>query len=128
MSSTHASHVCIHALSLYACRLSYDEGEDEESFEWVDFRELTDSEVRQHPSYIVVQPRPPPAAAAASAPSTSAAKPPAKAAKAGYSNPEQVSPFTSAAQHCGSVSQTAPCSVISVVPQCLEVITEQSPA
>jgi len=63
-------------------RLSYDEGEDEESFEWVDFRELTDKEVRQHPSHIVVQSRPPPAPRP---PAT-----PAAAAKTGSADPEQV--------------------------------------
>lgn len=40
------------------CRLKYDEGEDEESIEWVDFRELTVDEIKQHPAYPVVQ-RPP---------------------------------------------------------------------
>lgn len=40
------------------CRLKYDEGEDEESIEWVDFRELTVEEIKQHPSCPVVQ-RPP---------------------------------------------------------------------
>ena len=63
-------------------RLSYDEGGDQESFEWVDFRELTDQEVRQHPSYIVIQPRPPPAPRPPAAP--------ASAAKAGSADPEQV--------------------------------------
>lgn len=43
------------------CRLKYDEGEDEESIEWVDFRELTVDEIKQHPAYPVVQ-RPPAAA------------------------------------------------------------------
>ena len=63
-------------------RLSYDEGEDEESFEWVDFRELTDQEVRQHPSHIVVQSCPAPAPRP---PAT-----PAAAAKTGSADPEQV--------------------------------------
>ena len=66
-------------------RLSYDEGEDEESFEWVDFRELTDEEVRQHPFYIVEQPRAHPAPAP---PASAATKP---APKAGSSNTEQAS-------------------------------------
>ena len=75
------------------CRLSYDEGEDEESFEWVDFRELTDDEVRQHPSYVVVQPRLHPA------PSASAAVKPAL--KAASSNTEQVSlQCCCCLQHC----------------------------
>lgn len=80
----------------------------------MDFRELTDDEVRQHPSYPVVQLRPPPIAAAlpAPAPSASAAKQPAaKAVKAGPSNPEQVSIFT-AAQTTAEVSLPTLCSVL----------------
>lgn len=69
-----------------ACRLSYDEGADEESFEWVDFRELTDQEVRQHPSYPVVQPRLPPAPKLQPTP----APDPKPAAEAASSDPEQV--------------------------------------
>ena len=64
-------------------RLSYDEGADEESFEWVDFRELTDQEVRQHAAHIVVQSRPP---TAPRPPPTPAAAP-----KSGATDPEQVS-------------------------------------
>lgn len=79
-------------------RLSYDEGEDEESFEWVDFRELTDDEVRQHPCYIVVQPRPPHHPAPAHAPSASAAAKPAP--KTASSNTEQVSLHCCCLQHC----------------------------
>lgn len=82
------------------CRLSYDEGEDEESFEWVDFRELTDDEVRQHPSYIVVPPHPP-------APSASAAANPAP--KAGSSNTEQVSLHCCCLQHCRGFQTAARC-------------------
>lgn len=111
-------------------RLSYEEGEDEESFEWVDFRELTDDEVRQHPSYPMVQPRPPPTTAAlpAPAPSASAAKQPAaKAVRAGASNPEQVSIFT-AAQRIAAVSLPTSCSVASFRPHCLEVMLQQTPA
>ena len=100
-----ASICYIHHMHLYpfgVSRLSYDEGVDEESFEWVDFRELTDDEVRQHPSYIVVQPRPPPVLA----PSASAAKP---AAKAGSSNTEQVSFDTAASQLSRTFSESPFC-------------------
>lgn len=81
----------MHDMPFGGPRLSYDEGEDEESFEWVDFRELTDQEVRQHPSYVVVQPRDPPAPSATAA---AAGKP---APKAGSSNTEQVSSCTTVA-------------------------------
>lgn len=97
--------VSMHDMPLGGPRLSYDEGEDEESFEWVDFRELTDQEVRQHPSYVVVQPRPPPAPA----PSAAAGKP---APKAGSSNTEQVTPCTAVALNvAGAFCKTAAHSV-----------------
>lgn len=93
VSGMHSAYVCVSDMPFGLCRLSYDEGEDEESFEWVDFRELTDDEVRQHPSYPVVQPR----AHLGTAPSASTAKNPAL--KAGSSNTEQVSLHCCCLQH-----------------------------
>ena len=83
--------------------MSYDEGADEESFEWVDFRELTDQEVRQHPSFPVVQPRPPPAPKP-QPPPASDAKPPTKAAS---SDPEQVKLTCAAFQYLQRTSTAA---------------------
>ena len=91
VAGIHSPSEFVHHVYFGLCRLSYDEGEDEESFEWVDFRELTDDEVRQHPSYIAVQPQPPPPHPPG--PSASAAAKPAP--KAASSNTEQVS------LHCG---------------------------